>query len=475
MSRPSSVLAALALALSAGAVVVASRAPSTLTEPARHPTDVSVSAQTLVCPGAEVATPSQRAVFVAVPRLLRRDGASAAAGSVSVSRLSADPGRPTGGLIARGTSTVVRLPGDPTPTSVLGSAGLAPGLAASQWAKYGADQVSGTAAAACRPPGDQWWFSGVDTATGATSTLVLSNPSPAIAVVDLVFYGPDGLVQAVGDRGIALAPRSSRTLDLARFAPGLDAFTLAVHADQGRVVAAVRTDRSEVTAPAGTEWVPAGRGPARDVLVNASSDAPSQRLDIANPGTQEALVHVRLVDADGQFVPTGLGDVRVSPGNDKVLDLTPVTHGRAAAVHLTSNVGVTAGLVSSTERGARDLASTGSTPPLTEPAVVPVIPGTTLDLRFATAAAAGGGVTIDAFDAAGGSLSRDELRIPGATLSRWALPPSTKAAYVLVTVDSGTGLQGAATYQGRFGLTSLPVLSGIYTVRRPVVGPALPR
>jgi hypothetical protein len=373
--------------------------------------------------------------------------------------LSAHPSAPLPRLTAPGTSDVRLLADGAPPVLVVGTGTLSAGLTAAQWQQSHGDNATGISAASCRAPSDDWWFNGVDTAVGFTSTLVLSNPTPAIAVVDLAFYGPDGEISAVGGRGVALAPDSSQS----------------VHADQGRVVAAVRTDHTEGATPKGSDWVPPAPPASTDVVVNAALPGQAQSLAITNPGTRQALVQIRVIDADGQFVPTGLGDVQIPPGAVVTKDLAPVTSGDASAVHLTSTVPVSGATITTSTRNAEDFAVVGSSATLDEPAVVPVVPGADLSLVFAGRDRTTSTLAIDCFDAAGASLSHDELRAPGSTLTTWTAPATKKAAVVVVTVESGSGVQGVAQYDGKLGVAALPVLSGTYTVTRPAVSAAVVR
>ncbi|MDX6325409.1 MAG: hypothetical protein QOK15_1763 [Nocardioidaceae bacterium] len=471
MSRLALATAGVAVVVSAGAVVVAAGTPAQLVQPVRHPTVLATSSATLVCPGlAAGRSTGGQSVFAVAPA--SSSGRSARRGGVAtVASLSARSGKPSGRLDQRGVSLTSPVTGA-DPTVVAGDGPIAAGLTAVQWAKPHDQTLAGTAVAACGQPGDDWWFGGVDTAVGATSRLILSNPTPAIAVVDLVVYGPHGQISPVGGRGIALAPDSSQVLDLARFAPGLDALTLNVHASQGRVVAAVRTDLKVGPQPTGTEWIPAGVAPADDILVDAALAGQSQRVAITNPGSREALVQVHVIDSTGQFVPTGLTDLTIPPGAVLVRDLGPVTDADAAAIRLTSTVPVTAATVTAVTRPVDDVAISGSFPALGDPAVVPVIPGTELSLLFASAGRSEATVTINSFDDSGRSLSDEELHAPGSTLTTWRLPRSKAAAYVVVTVTVGEGLHAVASYEGDAGLAALPVVPGTFTVRRPAVFPA---
>ncbi|MBA2561112.1 MAG: hypothetical protein H0V07_14735 [Propionibacteriales bacterium] len=472
MRGAAAVVAGVAVVTGVGAVLVAGQSPDVLVSATAHPRVVAASTVTLSCPGWPLGRHTETDVVVAIPATGARTTRAARAHdrAVRIARLS-PASQPLGRLTSRGDSLVTRLA---TPSGVVGAGSLAAGVTAVQWSRSTGDTGSGTAAAACRPPADDWWFDGVDTSVRSTSSLVLSNLSTAVAVVDLEFFGPHGTVQQATGRGVAVAARSSRALNLARFAPGLDALTVRVHAAQGRVVAAVQSLRQETTSPQGIESTPAGSAPATDVYVNAGfAGNTGQRLSITNPGSREALVQVQVIDANGQFVPTTLTDVRIPPGTVVVKEVGLVTRGAQAALHLTSTVPVTAASATVVRDGVDDVAVTSSSPPLTDPAVVPIVPGTAVSLAFVSGARTASTVSIDVVDDSGTSLSERDVPISGSALSTWVVPERIEAAYVVITADAAAHLHGVAHYRGKGGITALPILSGTYTVTRPVVSPAV--
>src|SRR5262249_30349863 len=124
--------------------------------------------------------------------------------------------------------------GDGPAAVVMGEQGLAPGATAAQISVEKDKSHAGLSASGGLARADSWWFSGVTTTIGSTSRIILTNPTPAISVADLHLYGPKGPITAVGARGIALAPESATSIQLSRFAPGLQAMTVNVEATTGR-------------------------------------------------------------------------------------------------------------------------------------------------------------------------------------------------------------------------------------------------
>jgi len=316
----------------------------------------------------------------------------------------------------------------------------------------------------------------VNTNVGATARLVLSNPTPAVAVVDLVFYGPKGLVHAVGARGIPVGPNSRKSVDLARFAPGLDAVTLEVRSTRGRVAAAVDVARLEGATPGGYEWLAPSQAPSEDVLVNAGdSGAGDQRLVVTNTTGRQLLVSADVLDAGGPFTPKGLSQVRIKPGHTFVKDVSAITGSAATALHLTSGGSFTAALISESSGPKVEFSASSDSPPLVDPAVVPLFDGLRVTLAFATVEAGGGAVEIRAYDDQGTEVGRaGRVPIKSGTTRLWPGPVPPRAAYLVVSVSDGSAVQGTAAYHSPQGQSAIPLLSGVWTVTRPAVRPGSP-
>lgn len=466
MSRVSAAVAAAACAVSIGAVAWASRPAEPLAVSERSAAEVPTTQTTLACPESTARAKASTRLSAVAP------AGPGTAGQVAVAPLG-EAATELGTVDTAGEVLSLALGADAQPAAVVtGRRALSRGLAAWQATREAGKAITGEAVSWCLPAADAWWFSGVSTDVGSTSRLVLTNTTPAVAVVDLAFYGPDGEVQAVGERGIAVPPQGRAALPLARFAPGLDAATVAVRATTGRVTAALHTEYRTGVTPSGVEWVPPGAPPAPKVLVGSGVAAtPSQSLQITNPGDREALVRVRVLDASGAFTPSGLDDVRVGPGAVVSEDLGDIVDKDAAAVLLTANVPVTGAVVSTTGGRGADVAVSAVGRPLSGPAVVPVLPGADLQVAFASAERAGGKVRIQGFTADGGRVADQTVNLKGLVTTTWEPPAGSDAAYYTVTPLIEAAVQGVALYAGGDGLATLPVTSGPTTVTRPDVAP----
>lgn len=492
MSYKSAAVAVVAVLASASAVIVADRTSTPLPATSR-PTakQIPPTKAALACPPAPSGADTVTAVFAVSPDDKRT---TPVAGSVDLSPLRL-PSRPLLGSVETAGKPLQRTVKAPAAGALLVSAsgGLARGATAVVSSVLSSDETSGLVASACGSASNDWWFSAVDTSVGATSRLVLANPTRAVAVVDLAMFGYNGPIEPAGARGITVAPFSQRTLDLSRFAPGSDALTVNAHASRGSVVAAVLTTKRRRVSVAGSEWVSPNAGPTTNLVINPAprqegdasrggSDAPGgaqnlspnegkQRLLLTNTSGRQALAHVRVFDTSGTFTPTRLADVRISPGSVVVEDLLPITLGEAAGVRVSSNVPVTGAITTITSAEAEDFTVSASAEGLTAPAVVPLLADSDLTLLLTTPDPVGGSVRVGTFDAAGTRVRNQVVTVKGAATTVWEPPKAGDPAYLVVSVRAGESISGIASYRSADGIASLPLRSGVWSITRPAVVP----
>ncbi len=469
MSWRTSAAGGVAIAVAAAAVVLAAGQDPQPVHPSGQPQERPVTSTTLSCPASPTKQGPDTTVFAVGP-----DATTVGSGRLTLTGSAAPDGR----ALAETSTPLQPVLAHPTATtgqpSVLMTAqgSLAPGATAAQLSAASSKSTSGLATSWCAAPRGDWWFNGVDTSVGTTTDLVLSNPGSDVAVVDLQILGPRGVIDAAGAQSIALAAHSREALDMARFAPGQRALTLHLTATSGAVAAAVSTTRLDGLVATGSDWVDASADPARDVVVGAGVEAAThQRLVIANPGSRQQLVSVTILDKDGAFTSTKLTDVQVPPGSVVVKDLTTITQKRATAVELHSAAPVTGAIVSETSGRTRDVAVSTAAEPMGSPAVVPTMAGTRLTLAVASPSPGPQDVRIRGFDHTGAQISSTGVTVAGRATTTWELPADSRASYLVVTVPSGGRLSATATYSAAAGTSQLPVLSGSYTVVRPVVLP----
>lgn len=442
-------VAAVVLVLLAAAAVGLTRAPGAGEEVVDPAAAGIVDQVLLACPEPPPGARGEvRAGLAALPRLgTRGEWRAGAPGMTTRLRVP-----------ARGE--VVDLDGG----TVLAATGVA---AAGAFASRADTRGGALAVTSCVPPRARWWFVGAGAGLDHDSVLTLSNVDPGPAVLDVRVLSADGEVETVGTRGIVLAAGESRSIPLADVAPQRDELAVAVEASRGRVAAAV-SDRvaDGPAAPDGLEWLPAAEAPARSVrLAGVPAGAPDRTLLVANPSELEALVDVEVSGPRGTFAPVGARTVSVPPGSVVSVDGADLVTGEdATALRVRSQVPVVATLRSGTPA---DHGYAAAVLPLAEPAVAPVVAGTSGRLQV-SAGAGGATVSVAAWSADGQQLDAQRLDIePAATVEA---PVPRRAAYVVLSPVRGN-VTGAVTYAGRGGTSVLPLTPLPVRLALPVVAP----
>ncbi|MGA0010649.1 MAG: DUF5719 family protein [Candidatus Nanopelagicales bacterium] len=251
-----------------------------------------------------------------------------------------------GGLTAPGDVALVsslesRLPA----LQVRALGGLAPGLVAAQTTRDSFSAGRGLASQPCLGPDTTWWFVGGGSTPGRETSLVLVNPESTQAELEVAIKGPDGPVSTPRLRGLVVEPRSRVVVRLSREAPRLPVVAWRVTVRQGRVMAALSDREAEGFIPRGADWIPASVDPATRVLVPGVSGGDGGRqLLIHAPGDLAATVRIRLITAQGSFVPSATPEVEVPGGSVVAVDLDESLQGEDATVDLQSDLPIVAGV-----------------------------------------------------------------------------------------------------------------------------------
>lgn len=223
--------------------------------------------------------------------------------------------------------------------------GLAPGLVAAQVTRDSFTRGRGLSSQPCLAPGTTWWFVGGGSTAGRESALVLVNPEETPAEVEVAISGPDGPVSTPRLRGLVVEPRSRVVVRLSREAPRLAAAAWRVTVRQGRLAAALSDREADGFVPRGADWIPATIDPATRVLVPGVQGGDGGRqLLVHAPGDLTATVRVRLITAQGSFVPAATPEFQVPGGTVAAIDLEPSLQGDNATVDLQSDLPIVAGV-----------------------------------------------------------------------------------------------------------------------------------
>ena len=302
-----------------------------------------IQSSVLLCPdpgvGAQAGSRMTAAVVPGQPGQDKGDGkvvVTTLTGKVSDKAKLTAPGAQTE-IAGRGR----KLP----PISVVGTGSLAPGLIANQWSRDPRGQGRGMASTPCDYAASDFWFVGGGAVAGRQTRVVLVNPDAFAAVIDLVIYGPNGVIDAPGGRGLVVNPKQRMYVRLDALAPGVPSTAIHVIARTGRIGASVDDDQMSGLHSVGTEWVPRAVPPAKKVYVPGVFPGKGVRvLAIAAPGDADAQVSIRVMTKDGTFQPAERDHFTVP--NDSVisLDMSSVTQGQPATLELISDTPIVAGM-----------------------------------------------------------------------------------------------------------------------------------
>ncbi|WP_193614797.1 DUF5719 family protein [Nocardioides lijunqiniae] len=297
------------------------------------------------------------------------------------------------------------------------------------------------AAAECRAPAPDLWFTGVGAGARHTSVLELVNPDAGPAVVDATLYGVSGVVDAPELRGVSVPARGVVRLALAEVVPRVDELALHVTTSRGRVSASIRDRQQELgTGGEAEDWLPPQVEPSTsNLLLGTVKGSGTRNLVLLNPGEDETRATIRLVSPDAVFSPAGLEEVVLAPQSVTRVSLGEVLTGPDAegvtGVLVDSPAPITAALRSYV---GRDLSHAVTGTPVTAPTTVLAPPG---DKRLELAGAdAAGTVAVVARNADGEVLADKTVKVRA---GRGFTVPVPRATALLTVTPAGTGITGA--------------------------------
>lgn len=327
--------------------VPAGRALAVCPEPARLVNGTVVGTDADFSPVSTTATSALNAVVLSNPAGTVPGSSVAALGGDLVARIAEAPSStppPTAGppVLAAGVASITPV----TSPAVVRADALGneqASLAANLSYSATDGDLRGLAATQCQPPGNDAWLLGANTAVGRTAVLNVSNASETPATVNLELYGYEGQIQAPGARGLLVAPGTTRSVNLAGLAPGESQLAVHVRSTGGPVAATIQQSVLRGIAPGGVEYLSPGAGPSNlQVMSGVDIQDPSgvktlaakpgfadavPALQIAVPGSTDAVVQVSLYGANGERkIPNG-GVVTVKGGTVATLNLDGVPAG----------------------------------------------------------------------------------------------------------------------------------------------------
>lgn len=295
------------------------------------------------------------------------------------------------------------------------------GLTAVQTAELQVGAERGLATTACLPARTDGWLLGGGATVGESSVLVLVNPDPVEAAVDVTVLSAEGEADRRPGRGLRVPAEGRLLVPLEDLAPDRSATAVRVQATRGRVASALRHSRAQGATADGLDYAAPSAGPQDELVVPALPAGPGGRaVLVANPGDTDVVVQLELTAADGQFVPDGLAEVAVPALSTVTVAVTGELAANPAAVRVTSTGGpvLAAGVLSQSGAGdVREFAYLAAVPGLTTPALVADVPvdGSTTSVLLLSAAGGDAVVDVEAGPVVGGQdvAGTRRVEVPG--------------------------------------------------------------
>ncbi|WP_068921437.1 DUF5719 family protein [Planobispora rosea] len=405
--------------------VAAATRPAPAAEPPPGPRKVPVAAVTTVCPdsaGAQIGVvtpPGGEAVTPGETRV--------AAGDKVLDTLR-EPGRLWHETAPDGTG----------PVTVTATGSGAAGLESAQTRRETSGRHRGLAGTRCVEPAASTWLVGPGPAA-ADVTLHLTNADLAGAVVEILIYSGEG--QVVNETGgiLTLDPGESRTVDLADLAPSPLVMAVQVRTGPGRVTAGARAVMDDGR---GVDWLPVSAPPATRVVVPAVPGGGGRReLLVATPADTDTLVEVKALTPDGTYALKGRELVEVPAGSVATVDLSTGIGGQPAALVLTSETPIVAGLVATGTGKKPDVAFTAGAAPIDLGSVVADnrTGGGRSSRLLLAAPDTPGKVSVQVLPRSGEAPEPFELAVAAARVKEVKLPEADGAFAVVVLPLPGSG------------------------------------
>ena len=349
--------------------------------------------------------------------------------------------------------------------------------------------LAGLAAANCQNPGNDTWLLGARTTVGATAVLRLSNPSLTPATVDLDLHGSAGRIESAGSRGIVVAPGETRSIVLAGLAANEEAVAVRVRSSGGPVTAVIEQSILRGLTPGGVEIIEPTAAPSpRQVITGAALQSPetirklaeqdghasvAPVLNVAVPGSTDAVVHLRVFGPGGEVQIPGGGVFSVPAGTVGKIPLADLPEG-TYSLDLSSDVAFTAAAVFSrgTETGERvDLAVAPADARIGSEHLAVAVPGSSSALVL-TAPDGAAEVRLRAIGTDGNLQSEKVVAVPaGRTLTLQPADIGSGAVAGVLVTAVGEAVYGAQLITGEGAdISILPLPEGSAGSRSAQIG-----
>ncbi|MBS1672489.1 MAG: hypothetical protein JSS74_00800 [Actinobacteria bacterium] len=446
---PRRILATGARLVAGIAVSAACVAGAVIAVPAAWPTVAHTPASTTVRP-----VPGDTLLSCTGPFLaLGRDAAAATRLSVA--------GTPT---VTSGASAGSDLTATEIGVTGVDGAGTVPGftgapndrepaqIAAAQSVKVTADDLSGFAASACRPPSMESWIVGGAGTTGSNDILLIANPGAVTATVTLTEYGSAG---GTHSSEVVLPARTQSAVPLAAGSSGEASPVVKVSSDGAPVRAALQSSLIRALDPVGIDLQDAIAQPqkhlsllgVRAVVGSADDDNASTAVRLLAPDADTTVTLQPRNAANGAKV----GDpktVKLTGGQVGSVNLSSLKPGLYAIDITASSPVVAAAWQTQGFSKGSDFAWMTPAPDITGSTAFAVADGPAPQLHLQNASDSA--VTVQLAPASGGAMQNVALQPQGAATI-------TVSQGTVYTLSSPTAVRAAVVYSAPGQLAGYPV------------------
>ncbi|RCG27927.1 hypothetical protein DQ384_25775 [Sphaerisporangium album] len=355
------------------------------------------------------------------------------------------------------------VPAKAAPLRISGTGAMAAGLEAAQTSRVTDGAARGLASVRCAEPGASAWFVGPGSAS-ADVVLYLTNADAAQAVITILVYAGEGPVVGDSGNGLVLKPGEHRAIRMRDLAPSPLVMAVEVRTISGRVAASARAG---LGAGKGVDWLPAAAAPATSVVVPGIPGGGGLReLYVTAPGERDTVVRVKALTADGFYAMKNRETLDVPAGSTASLDLSTGIGGQPAAIVLSADVPIVAGVMATGTGSKQDVAFTAGAPPIDIGSVVADNrAGKKVSSRLILSApAAAGKVRVQTLPAKGAAPAPVEVDIPASRTKEIKLAvPGGRGDYSVVVLPlPGSG----PLYGGRVLDEQAP--DGLYLTTQPL-------
>ncbi|TAP25852.1 DUF5719 family protein [Arthrobacter sp. S41] len=201
--------------------------------------------------------------------------------------------------------------------------------------------LEGLATATCQAPASNWRFTGLQTSTGSTSVMHLSNPTHTTAQVALQLRGPDGLIDTPTLQSIVLAPGEDKALVLGGYAQNMGSVSAEVTSVGGKITATVQQAALRGLTPSGVDFVGANASASNSQVIpgvwidskenisSLSKDDSSlvPQLHVSATGSSGAGYKVKVLGENGEVAASFDENLAAASNATSVVDLKQLAGG----------------------------------------------------------------------------------------------------------------------------------------------------